>query len=93
MLFRSVYSLPSIAIVGDGSQITLVALNVKDPQSETYSIPFGATDKTFKVIFSVDNLVKLMAVDYRLDISSAKLAHFVSDEIEYFVAVETTSTF
>jgi hypothetical protein len=89
----SVYSLPSVAIVGDGSKVSFVALNVKDPQSITYSIDVGTTDKTFKVIFMVENLVKMFPEDYLLEISSSRLSRFVSNDFEYFISVEAGSTF
>ena len=88
-----IYGLPSVAIVGDGSEISFVAIDIKNPQSNTYSIPVGTTDKKFRVIFNVDNLLKLMGGDYRVDISSKFLAQFTGTDIEYWVAIESKSTF
>jgi hypothetical protein len=88
-----IYGLPAVALVGDGSKVSFVAMNPKDPNSNTYSIPIGNTEKTFKVVFNVDNLLKLMSGNYHLDVSSKLLAHFVGADIEYWVAVETSSTF
>lgn len=88
-----VYSLPYIAFVGDGSSVKLQAFDAKNNNGNVYSIPVAETDKTFKIIFTVENILKLMAGDYRVDISSKLLAHFIGTDIEYWVAVETTSTF
>jgi len=87
------FQLSEIAVVGDGENIFLQALDVKNPNSDLYSSKVGSTDKTFRIVFKVENLIKLMAKDYDVEISSKGISHFKSDSVEYWVAVETTSTY
>jgi hypothetical protein len=88
-----VYSLPDIAFVGDGSTVSLQALDAKNNDGNIYSIAIGNTDKTFRVIFKVENILKIMPGNYHVDISSKLISHFTNPEIEYWVGVESTSTF
>ena len=53
-----VYGLPEIAFVGDGDKVYFQALDAKVPNGNTYSIPVGETDKTFRVIFKVESILK-----------------------------------
>ena len=87
------YGLSEIAFVGDGENVTFQAIDAKNPNSADYSIPVGTTDKTFRVIFKVENILKLMAGNYHVDISSKLISHFKNDDIEYWVGVESTSSF
>jgi len=88
------YGLPEIAFVGDGATLAFQAVDAKNPNSSSYSIPVGTTDKSFRVIFKVENILKLMAGDYEVVICAKPLvAHFKNADIEYWVAVETTSNF
>lgn len=88
-----VYGLPDIAFVGDGENLSFQAFDAKGSNGNVYSIPVGTTDQTFRVVFKVENILKLMAGDYKVDISKKLISHFKNDEIEYWVGVETTSSF
>ena len=81
------------AFVGDGSTVSLQALDAKNNDGNIYSIAIGNTDKTFRVIFKVENILKIMPGNYHVDISSKLISHFTNPEIEYWVGVESTSTF
>jgi len=87
------YQVSEIAFVGDGETIFIQAFDVKNATSNRWKVKLGSTDKTFRIVFKVENLVKLMATDYDVDISSKGISHFKSDAIEYWIAVETTSTY
>jgi len=87
-----VLRLPEIAVVGDGQDINLQAMDSKNTSSDVYSIAVGSTDKTFKMIFKSEN-IKLIAGDYDVDISSKGISHFRGDVADYFVAVEASSSF
>lgn len=87
-----VMSLPDLVVVGDGSKIYLRATDTKNPSSDRYDIEVGATDKTFNVIFRTEN-VKLMPADYTVSISSKGISHFESKTLDYWIAIESTSTF
>jgi len=86
--------LPDVAVVGNGSSISLVATDKKTPSSNDYSIEVGATDKTFKAYFKTENL-KMIVDDYDVAISEQKISHFVNrnKKIQYWIAVEPDSEF
>lgn len=88
----SVLSLPEIAVVGDGSIVSVQVLDSKNPSGDTYSVTVGETTNTFKMIFKAENL-KLLPGTYDVRISSKGLSHFNSPEVEYYIAVESNSTF
>jgi hypothetical protein len=88
-----------MCITGDGERIFLEAKTVASSKNQqggngtpSYRAEVGSTDKTFSFIFSADN-IKLMAGDYDVSVTQKGLAHFVGKDIEYWVAVESTSTY
>jgi hypothetical protein len=88
----SVLSLPEIAVVGDGSSVSVQVLDSKNPSGDVYSVAVGETTNTFRMIFKAENL-KLLPGSYDVKISSKGLSHFNSPEVEYYIAVEASSTF
>jgi hypothetical protein len=88
----SVLSLPEIAVVGDGTDISVQAIDSKNPSGDTYSVNVGSTTATFKMIIRAENL-KLLPGDYNVEISSKGLSRFSTTDIEYFIAVESNSTY
>lgn len=83
---------PEIAVVGDGSTITIQTINSKDPTSDSYSVEVGTTDKTFTFIFKAEN-IRFIPDTYQVDIAKAGISKFTSKDVEYFVAVEQNSKF
>jgi hypothetical protein len=83
---------PEIAVVGNGTSITLQTTNSKDPTSDVYSVEVGETDKTFNFIFKAENL-RLLPETYTVDIASAGISRFTSKDVEYFIAIEANSKF
>lgn len=83
---------PEVAIVGNGSTISLQTTNSKDPTSDEYSIEVGETDKNFTFIFKAENL-RLLPDTYSVDIASRGIARFVSKDVEYYIAIEANSKF
>lgn len=88
----SVLSLPEIAVVGDGENITVQAIDSKNPSGDVYSVKVGDTTNIFRMIIRADNL-KLLPGPYEVEISSKGLSKFTGSEVEYFVAIESNSTF
>jgi hypothetical protein len=88
----SVLGLPEIAIVGDGDNISLEAMDTKNPTGDTFSINVGESSTVFRAIFKSENL-KIMDGDYTVTISSKGISQFVGTEVSYWIAVESTSTF
>lgn len=88
----SILKLPEIAFVGDGSKVTIQAIDQKNSSGDNYLIEVGESDKTFKAIFKQEN-INFLPGTYNVRISQKGIAHFKSEQIEYFVAVESTSQF
>ena len=90
----SVLRSADVAIVGDGSTMTIQVGDKKNATGNSYNANLGTTDKTFQVNLKVENLKMLMG-DYQVSISSKKISRFtaVSSDLVYYVAVEADSTF
>ena len=86
--------LPHICVVGNNSQITLNATDVNNSSSDNFATEVGNTDKTFCMVFKIENL-KLFAGDYNVEITSkgiSKFSHSMTNLV-YFIATESDSTF
>jgi len=88
----SILSLPEMAVVGENGELKLCAIDSKNPSGDSYEVDLGVAESDFRVIFKNDNL-KLIPGNYNVSVSSKGLSRFVGDNIEYFIAVESSSTF
>ena len=90
----SVLRASDVAIVGDGSTMSVVVGDKKNATGNSYSANVGTTDKSFKVNLKVENL-KMLPGDYNVSVSSKKISRFqsTSTDLVYYVAVEADSTF
>jgi hypothetical protein len=88
-----VLQLPEIAVTGDSHHITVTANNSKNPSSDVFSIEVGETDKTFNMIFKVENIIKLISSNYNVMISSRGLSKWSTNNVFYYIATEASSTF
>jgi hypothetical protein len=88
----SILGLPEIVISGDGNKVYLQAVDTKNPSGDIYSIEIDDTDKTFKAIFKSEN-IKILPGDYEVIICSKGISFWKNEIVEYFIAVESTSTF
>jgi hypothetical protein len=89
-----ILGLPNIAVVGNGSEISISALDAKNDESDNFSVNVGATSATFKFIFTTENL-KMIPGTYNVAISSKGISHFKheKDPIEYWIATEAGSKY
>lgn len=87
-----ILALPEIVVMGDSKNLYLQAADSKNPSGDVYSIQIGETDKAFKAIFKAEN-IKIIPGDYDVSISSRGISHFVHDDVEYYIAVESSSVF
>lgn len=85
-------ALPEIVIAGDGEKVYIQAADTKNPTGTMFSVDIGETDKTFRAIFKAEN-IKIIPGDYDVSISSKGISHFVGKEVEYYIAIEASSTF
>jgi hypothetical protein len=89
-----ILGLPNIAVVGNGSEISISALDAKNDESDNFSINVGESTATFKFIFTTENL-KMIPGTYNVAISSKGISHFKheKDPIEYWIATEAGSKY
>lgn len=81
-----------LAVVGNGTTISLQTFDSKNSTSDTFSIAVGETTHTFEMIFKVDNL-KLLSGDYEVKMTRKKFGHFKGNDVEYWITTESNSTF
>lgn len=88
-----VLQLPEIAVIGDGDTISVTATNSKNPTTDLFSVEVGTSDKVFSMVFSVDNIVKLISNNYDVKITSRGISKWTANNITYFVVTEASSSF
>ena len=91
----AVLTLPEIAIMCDGANVYLQALDSKNPSSDDYKeeIMDWTNEHQFNFVFKTENF-KMMPSDYNVKITSKGIAQFTaSNELVYWVAVEANSTY
>lgn len=87
-----VMQLPEIAITGEDGQMYLEAIDSKNPSSDNYRIHLKDTEHDFKMIIKTDN-IKVMYGNYNVKISSKGIAEFKGDDVTYWIATESSSSF
>lgn len=87
-----ILELSDIVVVGDGESVYVQAEDIKNPSADVFSIKVGETSKTFRAVFRPEN-IRVIPGDYEVSISSKGISHFKGPMAEYWIAVETTSTF
>ena len=89
-----ILGLPNIAVTGNGFEISISALDIKNTDSDNFSINVGRTSANFRMIFVTENL-KMIPGTYDVAISSIGISHFkhVTDQIEYWIATEAGSKY
>lgn len=88
----SILQLPEIAFAGDGNNIYIKAIDVKNPTGDTYSYVVGKTEKCFQFIFKAENM-KLLSDNYNVKLSEKGFAYLYSDDVEYWISGDITSKF
>lgn len=85
-----VLQLPEVAFVSDGTTITLSAVDSKTSTADKYDVVIaeGVDTVPFNMIIKTDNL-KLVHADYEVTLSSKGMAHFKSDKVQYWIAIES----
>lgn len=84
-----VLQLGEIAFKSDGTTISLSAVDSKNPTADNYSVDVAeGNGNTFEMIIKVENL-RLMPTDYIVSLSSKGMAHFKSNKVQYWIALES----
>lgn len=93
MKAQGVLALPEIAVQGDHTGIYIATIDSKNPSNNTYRVQVAESNgHNFDMIFRADNL-KIVNIDYEVQISSVGISHFKGDGVEYWVATEANSKF
>lgn len=90
MKMGAVLQVPEIAIVGDGSKLSIQGINSKNNASESFSDELGDTSEVFKAIMKIENL-KLVPDDYKVSVS--KIGCNFDGKIYYSIVNEKHSEF
>ena len=89
-------NLPQVVVRNSGKKIEIAATEVKNPTSNEFvkQVEGKTNDAKFNFVMKTEN-IKLLAKDYTLSLSEKGIAKFVSadKEVEYWVAIESTSTY
>lgn len=83
---------PEIAVIGDRDKIYIATMDAKNPVSDQYKIEVGSTSHEFQIVFKAEN-IKLLNATYQVRIQSKGVGHFKTDDIEYWIVAEATSSF
>lgn len=87
-----VMQLPEIAFVGEHGTCYLRAIDSSNPSADTFSIELGETNDKFQLIIKTENL-KLLPQKYSVTLSSKGISKFEGDDVRYFIAIESKSTY
>lgn len=90
-----VLSMPEVAIVSDGDDVSLVAGDAKNKSSNQFLQPIshGPISARFTMIYKVENLLRVMPGDYTLNVSSKGLTHLKSSRLQYWIPTESSSKY
>jgi hypothetical protein len=81
-----------VAFVGEDGKIYLKAIDGGNENSDDYGVEIGTTSDTFKIIVKTDNH-KLLPQDYKVTLCAKGISEFKSEDVTYFVAIDTKSTY
>lgn len=91
-----VLSVDNLSFIGDGKKIIARVFASDNPTGNTFDIDLDAksADK-FDVQLKVEKLKLYEGLDYKVELSSKKISRFSCDspKIQFYIAIETTSTF
>lgn len=89
----AVLQLPEIVVVGNDEGIFVAANDSKNSSSNSYRAQVAESNgHKFNMVFKAENL-RILNIDYKVQISSVGVGHFVGDGVEYWVATEASSKF
>lgn len=95
MKAASTLSLSTLTITrNEKDEIVLKAIDPKNPNSNAYSVVVGTdlSGHTYELSVPVD-LLKMVRGDYKVGVSYKLITKFEATDIEYYVALDKTSTF
>ncbi len=88
----NVLGTPEIVVEG-GSPMTVRAMDSQNDSSDTFHVNLDeSTDKTFRFVFKIENF-KMVPGDYDVEISSKGIAKFSQNQLQYWIATESSSNY
>ena len=84
----SVLQLPHICVCGESGKLIVRATDCSNATANRYELDIGTTKEEFQVVFKSENM-KMLQDTYTWNISFGGIGHFVSSDIEYWVAAES----
>jgi hypothetical protein len=90
----SVLGTPHIAVISDGSKISVTALDDKNTSTHSNELEVApGNEKKYKMLFKTENM-KMIPGSYEVSISFKGIAHFrnLTKPLQYWVATELGST-
>jgi hypothetical protein len=87
-----VLNLPEIAFVGRDGICYLSAVDSANPTADSHEIEIGKTEDTFQLVIKTENL-KLIPQKYKVTLCSKGISKFEGNNIRYFIAIESKSTY
>lgn len=87
----SIMGFDQVMFQGDGEKLTLAGINSKNPQSDSYRVEVGDTDKEFNIYIKKENLVMIPGT-YNVQLNNRNI-HLISTErdLKYWIAFEMNS--
>jgi len=80
-------------VVESGSPMTVRAMDSQNDSSDTFHVNLDeSTDKTFRFVFKIENF-KMVPGDYDVEISSKGIAKFSQNQLQYWIATESSSNY
>lgn len=81
-----------VAFVGVDGKCFLKAIDSATENTDDFGVEIGETADTFKIVIKTDNL-KLLPMDYRVTLCSKGISEFKGDDVTYYVAIDSKSTY
>ena len=88
----NVLGTPEIVVEG-GSPMKVRAMDTNNDSTDTFHVNLDeSSDRTFRFVFKIENL-KMVPGDYDVEISSKGIARFSQNQLQYWIATESSSTY
>ena len=80
-------------VVESGSPMKVRAMDTNNDSTDTFHVNLDeSSDRTFRFVFKIENL-KMVPGDYDVEISSKGIARFSQNQLQYWIATESSSTY
>lgn len=90
----SVLRVPDVTFSGANGELKMLVADKKNATSNAFEVKIGKTDLTFNIDLKIE-MMKFIPTDYDVEISSKRISKFtaVGSDLNYFIGVESSSTF